>query len=189
MELLKKLTLCYGPSGREDNIRKIIEDVAKPYADEIKTDALGNLIVHKKGSGKKIMVAAHMDEIGVIATVIDDNGFIRFSAVGGLYNKDLLGRRVVFENGVVGVIGSEEDNKDRKILKTVRIVSLISLLLTLSLIVLNILLVFAGETVGQTLNDILILVSAPMFCCYLRGLSPFLWACLFISSFPRMWKK
>lgn len=79
--------------------------------------------------------------------------------------------------------------KDRKILKTVRIVSLISLLLTLSLIVLNILLVFAGETVGQTLNDILILVSAPMFCCFLKGLSPFLWACLFISSFPRMWKK
>ena len=117
MELLKKLTLCYGPSGREDNIRKIIEDIAKPYADEIKTDALGNLIVHKKGNGKKIMVAAHMDEIGVIATVIDDNGFIRFSAVGGLYNKDLLGRRVIFENGVVGVIGSEEDNKDRKILK------------------------------------------------------------------------
>ncbi len=79
--------------------------------------------------------------------------------------------------------------KDGKVLKTVRAVSLISLLLTLSLIVLNILLVFSGETVGQTLNDILILVSAPMFCCFLRGLSPFLWACLFISSFPRMWKK
>lgn len=117
MELLKKLTLAYGPSGRENNIRQIIEEIAKPYADEIYTDALGNLIVRKKGNGKKIMVAAHMDEIGVIATVIDDNGFIRFAPVGGLYNKDLSGRRVRFANGVMGVIGTEEENKDRKILK------------------------------------------------------------------------
>lgn len=76
-----------------------------------------------------------------------------------------------------------------KLLLQVRIVSLVSLALTLSLIVLNIVLVFAGETVGRLLNDLLILVSAPMFCCYLRGISPFLWACLFVSSFPRMWKK
>lgn len=117
MELLKKLALSYGPSGREDNIRNTIEELSAPYADEVYTDALGNLIVHKKGNGKKIMVAAHMDEIGVIATVIDDNGFIRFAPVGGLYNKDLLGRRVCFENGVTGVIGTEEENKDRKILK------------------------------------------------------------------------
>lgn len=117
MELLKKLALSYGPSGREDNIRNTIEELSAPHADEVYTDALGNLIVHKKGNGKKIMVAAHMDEIGVIATVIDDNGFIRFAPVGGLYNKDLLGRRVCFENGVTGVIGTEEENKDRKILK------------------------------------------------------------------------
>lgn len=78
---------------------------------------------------------------------------------------------------------------DQKTLRTVRILSLCSLVLTLSLIVLNIVLVFAGEAVGQALNYLLILFSAPMFCCYLRGLSPFLWACLFISSFPRMWRK
>jgi len=78
---------------------------------------------------------------------------------------------------------------DKKTLRTVRILSLCSLLLTLSLIVCNIVLVFAGEAAGQALNCLLILFSAPMFCCYLRGLSPFLWACLFISSFPRMWKK
>ncbi len=117
MELLKKLTLCYGPSGREDNIRQIIEEIAAPYANEIYTDALGNLIVRKKGNGKKIMIAAHMDEIGVVATVIDENGFIRFAPIGGLYNKDLIGRRVCFENGVTGVIGSEKENKERKILK------------------------------------------------------------------------
>ena len=83
--------------------------------------------------------------------------------------------------------GIRENNK--KTLRTVRLMSLCSLILTLSLIVLNIVLVFAGEAVGQALNYLLILFSAPMFCCYLRGLSPFLWACLFISSFPRMWKK
>lgn len=117
MDILKKLTQTYGPSGREDRIRKVIAEIASPFADEICTDALGNLIVRKKGLGKKIMVAAHMDEIGVVATLIDENGFIRFSSVGGVYNKDLLGRRVCFENGVVGVIGSEEENKERKILK------------------------------------------------------------------------
>lgn len=117
MELLKKLALACGPSGREENIRKTIEEEITPYCDELYTDALGNLIAHKKGNGKKIMVAAHMDEIGVIATVIDDNGFIRFAPVGGVYSKDLLGRRICFENGVSGVIGTEEENKDRKILK------------------------------------------------------------------------
>ena len=83
--------------------------------------------------------------------------------------------------------GLTENN--RKILVAVRIISLVSLILTLSLIVLNIVLVFASDAVGQALNILLILFSAPMFCCYLRGLSPFLWACLFISSIPRIWKK
>lgn len=115
MELLKILTSEYGPSGREDKIRDKISKEAEKFADEVYSDPLGNLIAHKKGKGEKIMIAAHMDEIGAIATVIDENGFIRFSAVGGLYNKDLLARRVRFENGTVGVIGSEEDNKDRKI--------------------------------------------------------------------------
>ena len=100
-----------------ENKDDIIEEIASPYADEIYSDALGNLIVHKKGNGKKIMVAAHMDEIGVIATVIDENGFIRFSPIGGVYSKDLLARRVSFKNGVTGVIGTEEENKERKILK------------------------------------------------------------------------
>lgn len=78
---------------------------------------------------------------------------------------------------------------DRKMLLRVRIVSLVSLLLTVSLIVLNILTVTAGDAVGQVMHDLLILVSAPMFCCYWRGLSLFLWACLFVGSFPRIWEK
>lgn len=79
-------------------------------------------------------------------------------------------------------------NGNKKMLRRVRIISLTSLFLTLSTIILNILLVRASEAVGNALNDILIVVSAPMFCCYWRGIGPFLWACLFISSFPRMWK-
>lgn len=110
MELLKKLTQCNSVSGNENAICELIENEIKPYVDEIRVDALGNLIAHKKGVGKKIMYAAHMDEIGIIVTFIDDNGFLRFGNVGGLNNKDLVYNKVQFANGTVGVIGSEEEN-------------------------------------------------------------------------------
>lgn len=112
MELLKKLTMCGSASGDEKRIAQIIENEIKDYVDEISYDALGNLTAHKKGTGKKIMLAAHMDEIGIVVTFIDDNGFLRFSNVGGLYIKELLGRRVLFENGAVGVIYTEKENKN-----------------------------------------------------------------------------
>lgn len=114
MELLKTLTQAFGTSGNENNICEILKANAKKYCDEISVDALGNLIAHKKGNGKKVMISAHMDEIGIIATFIDKNGFIRFSNVGGLYTKQLVGRRVKFENGTIGVIGSEEEDFDKK---------------------------------------------------------------------------
>lgn len=117
MELLKELTQGFGPSGRENNIRDIIKSKVSQYADEVTADALGNLIVRKKGKGKKIMLAAHMDEIGIIVTFIDDNGYLRFSAVGGLNKQDILYKRVRFENGTVGVIGTEKENKDKLISK------------------------------------------------------------------------
>lgn len=117
MEMLKNLTQGFGPSGREEEIRDIIKGYVKDYADEITDDAMGNLIVRKKGTGKKIMLAAHMDEIGVIVTFIDDNGFLRFSAVGGLNSKELLYSKVSFKNGVIGVIGTEKENKDKLIPK------------------------------------------------------------------------
>lgn len=115
--LLEKLTQSFGPSGREDEVRNIITENAKEYADEVITDAIGNVIVHKKGNGKKIMLAAHIDEIGVAVTFIDEKGFIRFSKIGGVYVKRLLNRRVRFKNGTVGVIDTEEDNKDISISK------------------------------------------------------------------------
>lgn len=114
MELLEKLTQANSPSGHEGSVCKIIKTEIKKYCDEITTDALGNLIVHKKGNGNKIMFAAHMDEIGVIASFIDDKGFIRFSSVGGLYIKNLVNLKVQFQNGTIGVIGSEEESFNKK---------------------------------------------------------------------------
>lgn len=95
---------------------------------------------------------------------------------------------VFFLPGVLLLVDAYRHNR-KKTLRTIRIISLCSLLLTLSLIVLNILTVTAGEQVGQLMNDLLLVVSAPMFCSYIRGVSIFLWACLFVSSFPKMWKK
>lgn len=117
MELLKKLTECFGPSGCEEQITDLIMAEVKEFSDEIYKDALGNLICRKKGSGKKLMFAAHADEIGIVVTFIDDKGFLRFADVGGLYLRNLLNRRVIFENGTIGTIGTEEDNQDRKMAK------------------------------------------------------------------------
>ena len=109
-KLLKQLTETFGPSGYEDEVRKLIRSEVRSLADEIKVDALGNLIVRKKPTKKtkgtkKVMVAAHMDEIGLIVSHIDDNGFIRFSPVGGVFRRYVLGGRVRFMNGIQGVIG------------------------------------------------------------------------------------
>ena len=75
---------------------------------------MGNLIAVKKGTAAKIMVAAHMDEIGVIVTYIDKKGFLRFSNVGGVSPYILLGQRVRFENGTVGTVGMEKLKTARK---------------------------------------------------------------------------
>lgn len=114
MKLLKKLTAADGVSGCEDAIRSVIIEEIKDCCDEYTVDAMGNLIAHKKGSGARVMLAAHMDEIGIMVTYIDENGFARFSPVGGLYVRELVHRRVRFANGVVGVIGSEEEAFNKK---------------------------------------------------------------------------
>lgn len=106
--LIKKLVEGVGPSGYEASIREMIKDEVTPFADEIRTDALGNLLVRKGSqstSGIRVMLAAHMDEIGVIATHIDDNGFIRFSTLGGVRVANCPSGRVRFINGAEGVIG------------------------------------------------------------------------------------
>ena len=99
---------AFGPSGREDDAREAIAAIAGEYVDDITTDALGNLVCRKKGSGKKLLFAAHMDSIGVVATWVDEQGFVRFAPVGGLFRGDLPGTVVQFANGTRGVISYEE---------------------------------------------------------------------------------
>ncbi len=118
-ELVKRLTETYGPSGREEQIREIIREEIEGLADEVRVDNMGSLIALKRGSGDglKVMLAAHMDEIGVIVTHVDEKGFLRFAPVGGLRPLALLGGRAVFANGTVGTFGLEklESHESNKI--------------------------------------------------------------------------
>lgn len=106
-ELLKKLVTAYGPASNEGIIRSIIIDEIKEYVDEYNVDNLGNLIAHKKGNGKKIMISAHMDQIGLMVTDIDKDGFIRFGNIGGISPSISLSQKVLFENGTMGAIFAE----------------------------------------------------------------------------------
>jgi putative aminopeptidase FrvX len=109
--LLKRLTQTFGPSGVEEQVTQLIEEEVRSYCDEIRKDRLGNLIAVRRGKGKKIMVAAHTDEIGIIITHIDDKGFLRFAPVGGVHIQELPHRRIQFKNGLVGTIGVEKLDK------------------------------------------------------------------------------
>ncbi|MCS6992294.1 MAG: M42 family metallopeptidase [Anaerolineales bacterium] len=109
--LLQKLTETFAPSGYEAAIREVIRAEIEPLADEIRVDALGNLIARKGKGGKRIMVAAHMDEIGLIASHIDENGFVRFTTIGGVYPQMLMGARVRFYSGVPGIVYTEPLDK------------------------------------------------------------------------------
>jgi len=113
-DTIKKLVNAFGPSGCEKQVAEVITPMIKDKVDEIYTDAMGNLIAVKKGSGKKIMLAAHMDEIGLIVSYIDEKGFLRFGTVGGVSPLIALGQRVVFENGTTGVVWYEENLENMK---------------------------------------------------------------------------
>jgi endoglucanase len=106
--LIQKIISTPGPSGYEKQIREVIRGEVEAYADEVKVDALGNLIIRKGSGGKKFMLAAHMDEIGIIVTYVDENGFARFTNLGGVFPRYCPGGRVRFLNGTFGVIGIEE---------------------------------------------------------------------------------
>ena len=110
-DLIKKLVEAYGPSGYEDEVRDIIRAELEGKVDELRTDNLGNLIAYKKGSGggKRIMISAHMDEIGLIVSYVDKKGFARIGNVGGIAISTLTGSRARFANGTIGVISNEKD--------------------------------------------------------------------------------
>lgn len=113
-ELIRRLTETYGPSGIEERIRDVIRAEVEPLADEVRVDPLGSLVVRKQGSGKgkRIALAAHMDEIGVMVSYVDEKGFARFTRIGGVYPLNCVGARVAFADGTVGVIGVEEKRED-----------------------------------------------------------------------------
>ena len=103
-DMLKSILAAYGPSGREQTVSDVIRGYVEPFADEVYNDALGNLIAVKKGtSGKKVMLSAHMDQIGLIVVDIDEKGFLRVSNVGGVNPVISAAREVRFENGTRGV--------------------------------------------------------------------------------------
>lgn len=113
--LIKKLVETHSPSGYEAPIRQLIREEIKSLVDEIRVDALGNLIAVKNPTqkdGKKILLAAHIDEIGIMATFIDEHGFVRFIPIGGVKRVYCLGGRVRFLNGVKGIIGFEHQEDE-----------------------------------------------------------------------------
>lgn len=114
-ELLKDIVKVYGPSSNEEKIREFIRAEIEEYVDDIRVDAMGNLIAHKKGEGKRVMISAHMDQIGMMVIDIDDKGFIRFTNVGGISPIYSYGQQVVFENGTVGAIFCEPVDDNSKI--------------------------------------------------------------------------
>jgi len=152
--LLRELTGAYGPSSREEEIRNTIERKISPNVDDIYTDALGNLIAVKKGSGngKRIMLAAHMDEIGLVASYIDEKGFIRISNIGGINPYVAVGQRVQFHNGITGCVCYEENITDFKDLKLDRMYIDIGTQrreITLDCIMPGDIAVFCGEAIEQ----------------------------------------
>lgn len=118
MELLKELTQAWGVAGREKNIRAIIKREITGLADEMYTDNLGNLIALKRGTDsaakKKIMLAAHMDEIGLQVKKIEGDGRIKVCRVGWVWTSALFNDKVVFQNGTVGVVGCDGDIEGAK---------------------------------------------------------------------------
>ena len=120
-ELLERLSNAHGVSGSEGSVLSIIKKELKGYVDEIREDAMGNLIAVRRGNKFKVMLAAHMDEIGLMVKYIDDKGFVRFVALGGWYAPTLYNQRVVLHGSkgkCFGVIGGKPphmmDDDERK---------------------------------------------------------------------------
>ncbi|MBN1642799.1 MAG: M42 family metallopeptidase [Anaerolineae bacterium] len=116
-DTIRKLVEAWGPSGAEHRVRALIEGEIAGLADKVWTDALGNLIALKKGdgSGVKVMLSAHMDEIGVIVSWVDEKGFLRINPIGGVRTLYEMMGRVLFENGTVGVIAVEKTDKPNEV--------------------------------------------------------------------------
>lgn len=124
LELLRKLSNAFGPPGNENEVRSILREDLESYADEVKTDILGNVLFYHRGKSKypKIMLAAHMDEVAFMIMFIEEKGFLRFHPLGSVANHILPGQRILLKGstkmirGTVGVkpphlMGEEEQKK------------------------------------------------------------------------------
>ncbi|MEG2004304.1 MAG: M42 family peptidase, partial [Clostridia bacterium] len=111
LELLENLCNAFGPSGCEDEVREIIIADIKNYATSYRIDAVGNLVVFKKGNKiptKKMLFSAHMDEVGFMVSHISDDGFAYFDTVGGIDRRVVSGRRIVVgDNRVKAVVAAK----------------------------------------------------------------------------------
>ena len=118
-ETLKTVLAVPGVSGSEHEIVKTLAELVRPFVDEMRTDALGNLICVKHGEegGKRILLSAHMDQIGYVVIDADKEGFLWVHNVGGVPVKDAAGRAVTFQNGVQGVVYAQptKEKEERKI--------------------------------------------------------------------------
>lgn len=113
LTLFQTLSDCHAPSGNERDLAKRLSDLAQPYADECYTDTLGNLIVHKRGTGPKILFAAHMDSIGLVVTHIEKDGYLRIGKIGGQALHSILHTPFCFQNGTMGVLVLSEKVKEK----------------------------------------------------------------------------
>jgi endoglucanase len=126
MDLLKRLTAATGIPGREDDVRSLILNEMKPLLDKVNTDVMGNVIGFRKGkTGTRLVLAAHMDEIGFMVNHVDENGFLRIIPLGGFDPRTLMAQKVVVHgkkelNGVFGskpvhMLSEEEKKKPLKV--------------------------------------------------------------------------
>lgn len=111
-DLIRKYVEAYGPSGQEDQVRALVLADIDGLADTVQVDALGNVLATvnprpANSDGKTVLLMAHMDEIGLMVTHIDKQGFCRFTTVGGIFPTYAVGQRVKFANGTIGVVGAE----------------------------------------------------------------------------------
>jgi endoglucanase len=107
LDTIRHLTAAFGVSGYEEEIRAALRAEIAGLADEVRSDTLGNLIAFRRGTGggRRIMLAAHMDQIGLMVTHVDDRGYMRFTQVGYLYALACWGNQVRFADGTVGTVG------------------------------------------------------------------------------------
>lgn len=120
VEQFRAASAAFGPSGRESGVIGCLDDMIAQFVPDASqwertVDRMNNLCYRRQGRGKRILLDAHMDSVGIVVTHIDDKGFARFACVGGLMVEDLLNRAVRFANGTRGVISFEEKTpaKDR----------------------------------------------------------------------------